>query len=176
MAITILTFSHSPFFFLGGSNSISTIDLSNAFNGITTYNILTVGVLLFSTNWTGPIWWSSAACSLVEESARNSTESLLSVDNKDQSDSSMLTPNGTDEFPQQAHRQDQPWLSYLSTMSILMGAITLIVMIICTLQREHHTVWVLWGSKYLYSVFWVLVWHIVVSLILGSCLRALRSF
>lgn len=176
MAITILTFSHSSFFFLGGSNSISTIDLSNAFNGITTYNILTVGVLLFCANWTGPIWWSSAACSLVEESARNPTESLLGADNKDLSDSSMPTPNETDEFLQQAHRQDQPWLSYLSTMSTLMAAITLIVMIICTLQREHHTVWVLWGSKYLYSVFWVLEWHIVVSLILGSCLRALRSF
>jgi hypothetical protein len=40
-------------------------------------------------------------------------------------------------------------------------------------QREHHTVWVLWGSKYLYSVFWVLEWHVVVSLILSSCLRAL---
>jgi ethanolaminephosphotransferase len=34
-AITVLTFSHSSFFSLGGSNSISSIDLSNAFNGIT---------------------------------------------------------------------------------------------------------------------------------------------
>ena len=176
MAITILTFSHSYFFSFGGSNSISTIDLSNAFNGINNYNILTVCVLLFSANWTGPIWWSSAACSLVRENTPHSTESLHGVDSKDQSDSSVPTPNGTDEFSQHTRRQDQPWLSYLSTMSTLMAAITLVVMILCTLQREHHTVWILWGSKCLYSVFWVLEWHVVVSLILSSCLRALQSF
>jgi ethanolaminephosphotransferase len=131
--------------------------------------------LLFSANWTGPIWWSSAACSLVLENAPHSTESLHGVDNKDQSDSSVPTPNGNDDCVRHAHRQNQPWLSYLSTMSTLMAVITLIVMIICTLQREHHTVWILWGSKYLYSVFWVLEWHLIVSLILGSGLRALRS-
>lgn len=50
IAITILAFSHTSFSFLGGSNSISTIDLSNAFNGISNYSILTVAVLLFSAN------------------------------------------------------------------------------------------------------------------------------
>lgn len=165
VAITILTFSHSSFFSLGGSNSISSIDLSNVFNGITTYNILTVGVLLFSANWTGPIWWSSAACGLVPESALHPIESLHGVDNKNQSDSSSLIPNGIDEHPQHAHRQEQPWLSYLSTMSTLMATITLIVMFLCTLQREHHTVWILWGSKYLYSVFgcWSGTWSFLSS-------------
>lgn len=176
VAIAILTFSHSSFYSFGGSNSISTIDLSNAFNGIANYNVLTVVVLLFAANWTGPIWWSSAACSLVPESAPQAIRPLAGVDNKDQSDSSVLTLNETDECLQHAHRPDQPWLSYLSTMSTLMAAITLIVMILCTLQRKHHTVWILWGSKYLYSVFWVLEWHIGVSLVLNSCLRALRSF
>ncbi|GAB7322829.1 hypothetical protein MBLNU13_g05397t2 [Cladosporium sp. NU13] len=176
VAIAILTFLHSSFYSFGGSNSISTIDLSDAFNGIANYNVLTVGVLLFAANWNGPIWWSSAACSLVPESAPQTTRPLAGVDNKDQSDSSVPTLNEIDECLQHAHRPDQPWLSYLSTMSTLMAAITLIVMILCTLQREHHTAWILWGSKYLYSVFWVLEWHIVVSLILSSCLRALRSF
>lgn len=175
VAISILAFSHSTFFSLGGSNSISTIDLSNAFNGIRDYNILTVGVLLFFANWTGPIWWSSAACNLVPASVSSSTRSLHGVDNKDQSVSGVPKPNEIDECPQYAHRQDRPWLLYLSTMSTLMAAIALIVMILCTVQREHHTVWVPWGSKYLYIMFWVLEWHVVVSIILSSCLRALRS-
>jgi ethanolaminephosphotransferase len=57
VAISVLLFSHTYFFCFGGSNSISSIDLSNAYNGISRYHIATVGVLLFSANWTGAIWW-----------------------------------------------------------------------------------------------------------------------
>jgi ethanolaminephosphotransferase len=167
-AITVLTFSHSSFFSLGGSNSISSIDLSNAFNGITNYDILTVGILLFSANWTGPIWWSSAACSLVPYTAPQSTKPLDGIDKEHRTAGS----DGGDGGPQ---ARPWPWLAYLSTLSTLMSAMALIVMILCTVRREHHTVWTLWGSKHLYSVFWVLEWHVVVSLILSSCMRALRS-
>jgi ethanolaminephosphotransferase len=167
-AITVLTFSHSSFFSLGGSNSISTIDLSNAFNGITNYDILTVGILLFSANWTGPIWWSSAACSLVTYDAPQATQPLDSSDKK-------YRTVGSDKGDGRPQAGPWPWLTYLSTLSTLMAAMALITMILCTVRREHHTVWMLWGSKHLYSVFWVLEWHVVVSLILSSCLRSLRS-
>ena len=169
-AITVLAFSQTYFFAFGGSNSISGINLSNAYNGITNYSILTVGILLFSANWTGPIWWSSAACSLVPYDAPQSTPPLNNIENKHRAADNAR--NGGDERLQ---AQDLPWLCYLSALSALMAAITLIVMILCTVQREHDTVWTLWGSKYLYSVFWVLEWHVVVSLGLSSCLRALRS-
>jgi ethanolaminephosphotransferase len=169
-AITVLAFSQTHFFAFGGSNSISSINLSNAYNGITNYSMLTVGILLFAANWTGPIWWSSAACSLVPYHAPQSTPPLNNIENKPRTADN--ASNGGDERLQ---AQAWPWLSYLSAISALMAAITLIVMILCTVQREHHTVWTLWGSKYLYSVFWVLEWHIVVSLVLSSCLRALRS-
>lgn len=167
-AITIFTYSHSAFFSFGESKSISAINLSKALNGITNYNILTVGILLFSANWTGYIWWSSAACSLVPPSAPFSTPPSNSIVKNHQPDGG----NGGDECLQV---ESSPWLSYLSTLSTLMVAIALIVMILCTLHRENDTVWTLWGSKYLYSVFWVLEWHVIVSLLLGSRLSTLQS-
>lgn len=61
---TCLLLQHMSFFSLGGSNAISSIDLSNAYNGISAYNSLAVGFLTFISNWTGPIFWTSA-CNLM---------------------------------------------------------------------------------------------------------------
>lgn len=58
IAITLLIFQHASFFAYGGSNAISSIDLSNAYNGVVDYNVLAVGVLTFIGNWAGPIWWT----------------------------------------------------------------------------------------------------------------------
>ena len=65
ISITSLIFQHTSFFAFGGSNAISSIDLSNAYNGITGYNVLGVGALTFISNWVGPIWWASAAVQLI---------------------------------------------------------------------------------------------------------------
>jgi ethanolaminephosphotransferase len=62
LAITSIMCQYSSFFMLGGSNSISSVDLSNAYNGVSGYNVLAVGALTFVGNWAGPIWWASAIC------------------------------------------------------------------------------------------------------------------
>ncbi|KAE8145550.1 alkaline phosphatase-like protein [Aspergillus avenaceus] len=59
-AITCLLMEYMTFYAFGGSNSISSVDLSNAYNGIAKYNVITVGVLTFTSNWAAPIWWVSA--------------------------------------------------------------------------------------------------------------------
>src|SRR5436305_1866668 len=58
--VTSLLMSYASFFALGNSNAISSIDLSNAYNGVSGYNVGAVGILVFFSNWAGPIWWSSA--------------------------------------------------------------------------------------------------------------------
>jgi hypothetical protein len=68
-----------------------------------------------------------------------------------------------------------PWLTFLSTLSAFMAADVLIVMVLCVVKREGSAVWTLWGPKYLYSVFWVLEWHLVDSVGLSSVLRAVGS-
>lgn len=63
LASVLLQFT--SFFALGGSNSISSIDLSNAYNGIDGYGLAAVGVLTFAGNWAGPLWWMFAMSSLI---------------------------------------------------------------------------------------------------------------
>lgn len=60
ITITSLTLQNLSFFALGGSNAISSVDLSNSYNGVSGYNVVAVGLLTFVSNWAGPIWWSSA--------------------------------------------------------------------------------------------------------------------
>ncbi|KAE8450118.1 hypothetical protein EG329_006899 [Mollisiaceae sp. DMI_Dod_QoI] len=57
---TSLLLQYMSFFAFGGSNAISSIDLSSAYNGVSGYNVLAVGILTFVSNWAGPIFWTSA--------------------------------------------------------------------------------------------------------------------
>ena len=70
ITVTSLLFQYASFFAFGGSNAISTIDLSNAYNGVDGYNVLVVGILTFVSNWTGPLWWASATSSLLLHSCK----------------------------------------------------------------------------------------------------------
>ncbi|PWY61855.1 GPI ethanolamine phosphate transferase 2 [Aspergillus eucalypticola CBS 122712] len=79
LAITSLIAQYMTFFAFGGSNSIATVDLSNAYNGIGTYNVVLVGILTFISNWAGPIWWVSAAQALRLNQARHERESHMAV-------------------------------------------------------------------------------------------------
>ncbi|KAL3455634.1 GPI ethanolamine phosphate transferase 2 [Aspergillus heterothallicus] len=68
--VTSLFMQYATFFAFGGSNSISSIDLSNAYNGVGSYNVLLVGILTYVSNWAGPIWWVSASKQLLGSSVR----------------------------------------------------------------------------------------------------------
>ncbi|KAF4984548.1 hypothetical protein FZEAL_282 [Fusarium zealandicum] len=52
---------YTTFFAFGGSNAISSVDLSSAYNGISGFNFFAVGILTLVSNWAGPIFWTSAA-------------------------------------------------------------------------------------------------------------------
>lgn len=70
VTLTSILFQFASFFAFGGSNAISTIDLSNSYNGISAYNVAAVGVLTFCGNWAGPLWWTSATVLLHSPMAR----------------------------------------------------------------------------------------------------------
>jgi ethanolaminephosphotransferase len=59
VTVTTLIQQYVTFFAFGGSNAISSVDLSSAYNGIGSYSVILVGVLTFVSNWAGPIWWAS---------------------------------------------------------------------------------------------------------------------
>lgn len=59
VTVTTLILQYMTFFAFGGSNAISSVDLSSAYNGIDSYSVMSVGVLTFVSNWAGPVWWVS---------------------------------------------------------------------------------------------------------------------
>jgi ethanolaminephosphotransferase len=65
VSLTTLLLSQTSFFALGNSNAISSISLANSYNGVSSYNITAVGVLLFVGNWAGPIYWGMAGMLLL---------------------------------------------------------------------------------------------------------------
>lgn len=69
LTISLVLFQHMAFFAYGGSNAISSVDLSNAYNGVGGYNVAAVGGLTFVSNWAGPIWWSSGLLVLLARRA-----------------------------------------------------------------------------------------------------------
>lgn len=68
---TSLLLQYTSFFAFSGSNAISSIDLSSAYNGVSGYNVLAVGLLTFASNWSGPIFWTSATNILLVRQRRN---------------------------------------------------------------------------------------------------------
>ncbi|EEA18857.1 transferase (Gpi7), putative [Talaromyces marneffei ATCC 18224] len=57
--LNLILMQHVAFFAFGGSNALSSVDLSTAYNGVSDYNVVVVGLLTFVSNWAGPIWWMS---------------------------------------------------------------------------------------------------------------------
>ncbi|KAJ3493366.1 hypothetical protein NLG97_g4774 [Lecanicillium saksenae] len=65
-----ILFQYSSFFAAGGSNAISSVDLSSAYNGIAGFNVVAVGILTFISNWAGPLYWTSATTVLLLDKHR----------------------------------------------------------------------------------------------------------
>lgn len=65
ITLTVLIMQHVSFFSLGGANAISSVDLSNAYNGVAGYNIVLVGFLTLVSNWVGSIFWASSTSGLL---------------------------------------------------------------------------------------------------------------
>jgi ethanolaminephosphotransferase len=74
---TSLLLQYTSFFAFGGSNAISSIDLSSAYNGVSGYNVLAVGILTFVSNWAGPIFWASATNLMLLRLRRKGGKNLL---------------------------------------------------------------------------------------------------
>lgn len=76
ISLTSIVLQYASFFAFGGSNAISSIDLSNGYNGVNGYNAAMVGILTFCSNWAGPIWWTFATMILVRRCRRGWQSSL----------------------------------------------------------------------------------------------------
>jgi len=74
-----LLLQNFSFFCMGNTNALSSIDLSNSFNGLRSYDVIPVGILTFISNWSLPIVASLGSLQLIKNSAsqNNPIESLI---------------------------------------------------------------------------------------------------
>ncbi|GAA6004814.1 hypothetical protein JCM11491_002242 [Sporobolomyces phaffii] len=61
------------FFALGGSNSLATVDLSQAYNGLTSYSFPLVTLLTYLSNFSGPVFFAMSARLLAPAPAAHTT-------------------------------------------------------------------------------------------------------
>lgn len=188
IAFSSLLFSQTTYFAFGGSNSISSIDLSNAYNGVADYNIVAVGVLLFGSNWAGAIWWCSAAVTLLlprsqleptptKLKATTSSSNRAWVDRERaqlHADAvAAITPPKSREPELQATIGVDSWTLYTTAMTAFTATSLVAVMAACTLLRTHLFIWTVFSPKYLYAMAWAVGWHLFVSVGVGRLLWAL---
>jgi ethanolamine phosphate transferase 2 subunit G len=152
LAITTssLILQHAFFFASGGSNAISSVDLSSAYNGVRGYNVLVVAVLTFVSNWAGPIWWVSGAGVLFDE-CRRKTTSHSQTENQPTVGRVAMTRRGLG-------------LQYIALTTLFTSMALLGVMVACTVLRTHLFIWTVFSPKYLYSMAWGLGQHLLVNI------------
>ncbi len=167
ISLTSLLLQQSSFFALGGTNAISSVDLSNAYNGISGYNVLPVGILTFVCNWAGPVWWVSGTTLLLVEKARERGRSR-NVDPSTTSSSSTLERKHTNGDTTSLECSEDQTLesasfTHFALLTLFTTASTLSVMLACTLLREHLFIWTVFSPKYLYVAAWAVGHHFVTN-------------
>jgi ethanolaminephosphotransferase len=133
--------SHVSFFMTGHTNSIASVDLSNAYIGVEGYDTILIGALTFFSNWYGGVWWAIAGWLLIMENAE-----LTNVINE----------------------KSSLWWKYIVAHSILFSSVLLFLSISVTALREHLFIWTVFSPKYLYQVAWNCLFHWFLQVFVGS--------
>ena len=164
ISLTSLLLQQSSFFALGGSNAISSIDLSNAYNGVSGYNVFVVGILTFVGNWAGSVWWVSGTAILLVEKVRAGNQVItINSSNRSALSASEKSMNSDTNGPDLSQDVESTFFKHFALLTLFTAASTLSVMLACTLLREHLFVWTVFSPKYLYIGAWVFVHHFVVN-------------
>ncbi|EIE83461.1 hypothetical protein RO3G_08166 [Rhizopus delemar RA 99-880] len=138
LGVIMLCYCHASFFMTGHSNSIASVDLSNAYVGVEGYNVIVIGVLTFISNWSASLWWAVAGWSLVTDSH----EPIVEMSNK--------------------------WFSFIITQSSFFSIALSSLSISVTVLREHLFIWTVFSPKYLYQVAWNCLFHCISQVFLGT--------
>ena len=175
VTITTLLLQFATFFAMGGNNAMSGVDLSSAYNGITDFNVVAVGVLIFVSNWASSLWWASAGNLLLLKSMgstaagtaqQKQSKLVAEADNgKTQAASGGLDQRG----------QWDVWRQHVGAFTVFTAASLVAVMVACTALRTHLFIWTVFSPKYLYSMAWSLGMHLGGNVAFGGLLFWLGS-
>lgn len=164
--------SQLSFFALGNSNAISSIDLSNSYNGVSGYNILAVGILVFISNWAGPIYWSIAGVLLLGSHGKIrrhiNPEEMDTRDWIAEEREHLVKMAEKEEESAERRKDGKVWRQHVALLTLFTSAGLVAVMAACTALRTHLFVWSVFSPKYLYAMAWSVPWHLGINCAFGS--------
>lgn len=145
ITLFVLSLQNISFFSVGNTNLLATVDLSNAYNGILSYNIALVGGLTFVSNFAVVVYWSLSAL-----------EFILAIwgysrDSKRTRSAVRLRASLTMAFYS------------ISALSLISSCINL---------RFHLFIWSVFSPKLLYFTVWLVVINSAIDVSLGLVLQA----
>ncbi|KAF1915476.1 alkaline-phosphatase-like protein [Ampelomyces quisqualis] len=172
ITLTTLLLSQTSFFALGNSNAISSIDLSNAYNGVSAYNVLAVGLLVFLSNWAGPVYWSLAGLLLLGSHAKTQryvdTAQLHSADWIAQEHAYLNDMASAEAKTRRDRMGKSAWMGHCALLTFGTAVMLASVMGACTALRQHLFIWTVFSPKFLFAMAWGVAWHIGVTVGLGG--------
>ncbi|KAJ8099970.1 alkaline-phosphatase-like protein [Lipomyces tetrasporus] len=141
IVLSTLIWQRVSFFAAGNSNSLATVDLSNAYNGVSGYSVIPVGILTFISNFSGPIFFTLSGIVQLSiwKNASSSTRSL----------------------------EDIFTVDFLSLIHACHAVSLMAVMGACMALRAHLFIWTVFSPKLLYAVGWFLLQQGAVDTIFG---------
>lgn len=185
-ASIILGMIQSAFFIMGNSNSLSSVDLGNAYIGVDGYDVGLTGLLTFISNWSGSVWWTFAGISLIahgywrtqcdlqppstiqlyNEVPEHAPQDEISNDADDNS-----AVNDEDNNSSIAARE---LISYYSSFYIYFAiffnlALTTLSVSV-TILRQHLFIWTVFSPKFLFQGAWVVLYHFMIQTLLATVL------
>lgn len=138
----LLCFQNLSFFSVGNTNLLATVDLTNAYNGLSEYNVLKVALLTFISNFSAAIYWSLAGIEYLHEAKQ-----AIACEKKvlrDKFDAFFIKNS-------------------LTLVFYTLGAVNLVGS--CINLRFHLFIWSVFSPKLLYFGSWTILMNLMVDLI-----------
>jgi ethanolaminephosphotransferase len=185
----LLSMTQCTFFLMGSSNSLSSIDLGNAYIGVDDYNVGFTGLLTFVSNWAGSIWWTIAGISIIADGYWQCYK-LVENEGTHVESSAALNRRDIDENPSNANDENEDeelesstaedgksaissdLLSYYSMyylyfaifFSVALSTLTISV----TILRQHLFIWTVFSPKFLFQGAWITLYHYVLQTLIST--------
>ncbi|EGW35075.1 major facilitator superfamily protein [Spathaspora passalidarum NRRL Y-27907] len=161
LTITIITLclQNLTFFSMGNTNSLATVDLSNAYNGIKAYDIIPVGVLTFISNFSGPVFWSLSSLQMLFEPSKAAWDIFSKKPITKDSITDLIF------FPKL--KKMILWVKTLT--SLLFYSVAGVNLLgSCLNLRFHLFIWSVFSPKLLYFGVWVVLINFLVDLVVAG--------
>lgn len=154
----VLCLCQFGFFVMGRTNSIASIDLSNAYIGVGGYRTLLIGATTFCSNWSGSLWWCLAGWAMAFDDD----------DDNGGGEQQVLSTTTTEKDRTTVDGDSDRWLSYCLVQTMVFSVALAALSISVTILREHLFIWTVFSPKYLYQMAWIVLYFWLVQMLMGA--------